>query len=54
MCKKGQTSALAEEVTKMQAIKPKVDGKQQNQEEEDGSSSSDDSETDVSLFIVKG
>ena len=51
MCKKGQVSVLAEEVKKMQATQPKVEGRQQKQaEEEDGSSSSEDEE-DVCISI---
>jgi len=44
MCKKNNLSVLIEEVQKMQATQPKVEGRKEKQtnEEEDGSSSSED------------
>lgn len=54
MCKKNNLPALIEEVQKMQATQPKVEGRKEKQtNEEEGSSSSSEDEGDVSILTCK-
>ena len=52
MCKKNNLPALIEEVHKMQATQPKVEGRKEKQTNEEEGSSSED-EGDVSILTCK-